>query len=158
MHPSSSSSLSGSYLIRFPPAFAPPQPLIPILLPFRPFCSLNASLSSLAGHARLGLSQITSFNLHFRQGTADSVLASEDFGAYEGLTFWEQVEAGVPWTSTKKFFMVAPLVLVYLAGAECNFEPTLVAVNVFIMGFEIIPKFPGMHKVRLFGWNDQKVD
>ena len=72
--------------------------------------------------------------MHFRQGTES---LQEDFGAYEGLTFWEQVEAGVPWTSNKKFFMVAPLVLVYLAGAECEFQNPLLAINIFILGFEI---------------------
>lgn len=51
--------------------------------------------------------QITFYFFHWTKGSPDDMTQGE----WNGLTFWEQLEAGVPWTKTKKFLMVVPTVL-----------------------------------------------
>lgn len=35
----------------------------------------------------------------------------EDQGEYQHLTFWEQMDAGIPWTNKKKVLLIVPVVL-----------------------------------------------
>lgn len=51
--------------------------------------------------------QITFYFFHWTKGSPDDMSQGE----WNGLTFWEQLDAGVPWTKTKKFLMVVPTVL-----------------------------------------------
>lgn len=94
-------------------------------------------------------SLVTSITWHFIQGTAND--ETDRAGEFEGLTFWEQVEGGTPWTNTKKLLIVVPAVLLYLAITECGHEAVLSLANIVAFGFEIIPKMPSMHQVRLLG-------
>ncbi|CAN0536038.1 unnamed protein product [Ectocarpus sp. 12 AP-2014] len=50
---------------------------------------------------------ITFYFFHWTKGSPDEFTQGE----WNGLTFWEQLDAGVPWTKTKKFMMIVPTVL-----------------------------------------------
>ncbi|CAN0457266.1 unnamed protein product [Discosporangium mesarthrocarpum] len=50
---------------------------------------------------------ITFFFFHWTKGSPDEFSQGE----WNGLTFWEQLDAGLPWTQTKKFVMLVPAVL-----------------------------------------------
>lgn len=51
--------------------------------------------------------QLTFYFFHWTKGSPDEFSQGE----WNGLTFWEQLDAGVPWTTTKKFLMIVPTVL-----------------------------------------------
>jgi hypothetical protein len=51
--------------------------------------------------------QITFYLLHWRKGSP----FGEDQGIYDRLTMWEQIDDGVQFTRTKKFFTAVPVVL-----------------------------------------------
>lgn len=98
-------------------------------------------------------SAITFWNLHMRLGADEDM---DEDGNYTGMSFWEQVDAGVPWTANKKFFTVAPLVLCWVAAGEGGFDNyPLLTCNVLALCFEIVPKVPSMFGVRLFGYGKQ---
>lgn len=74
-------------------------------------------------------------------------------GEYNSLTFWEQLDAGVPWTYNKKFLTLVPTLLCLIASYCSNYNLSYIAVNLTVWSLLIVPKVPGMHRVRLFGWN-----
>lgn len=51
--------------------------------------------------------QITFWALHWARGSP----VWEDQGAHIDHTVWEQIDNGVPWTDTRKFCMIVPIVL-----------------------------------------------
>lgn len=51
--------------------------------------------------------QITFWTLHWNRGTP----VWEDQGEHIDQTVWEQIDNGVPWTRTRKMFMIVPIVL-----------------------------------------------
>jgi len=63
--------------------------------------------------ARVRPVQFQFIGLHWATGTAVWM----DQGAYKDETFWEQMEAGVPWTRTKKFLLIVPIILCVALGA-----------------------------------------
>jgi hypothetical protein len=94
------------------------------------------------------------FLMHWTKGTPFGDMDQKEM---KHLTFYEQLENGVPWTPTKKFLMLFPVV-VYLVGAHLNLRtgltyhiwhlpPTVVLV---------VAKLPELHRVRLFGINDKR--
>jgi hypothetical protein len=66
---------------------------------------------------------------------------------------YEQIDAGVPWTQTKKFLMLIPTVLTWIACYTANFKPFYIIVNLAIFLICIIAKLPEMHGVRILGIN-----
>lgn len=74
-------------------------------------------------------------------------------GEYNGLTLFEQIDAGVPWTRTKKFLMLIPTLLTWISCYSANYTPVYVIVNCGIFFILIIAKIPAMHRVRLLGIN-----
>lgn len=59
-------------------------------------------------HTRTTCSQqIQFFGLHWAKGTA----IWWDQGAHRDETFWEQLDGGVPWTSSKKILLIIPVAL-----------------------------------------------
>jgi hypothetical protein len=74
-------------------------------------------------------------------------------GDYGGMTVYEQMQAGVPYTSMKKFLMVIPALLCWVACKTCNYKPVDCVVNVVMFLICVIPKVPEMHRVRIFGVN-----
>jgi hypothetical protein len=76
-----------------------------------------------------------------------------DQGAYDKLTFWEQMDGGVQLTSNKKFFTVVPVAL-FLLGWQHGDHTTPMGVATLAAAFVLlVAKFPFMYKVRLFGIN-----
>jgi len=53
------------------------------------------------------LLQITFVLFHWVKGSPDQ----ETHGEYYNLTLWEQIDAGVAWTNTKKLLMGVPALL-----------------------------------------------
>jgi hypothetical protein len=51
--------------------------------------------------------QLSYWALHFNRGSP----LWEDQGEHINRTVWEQIDNGVPWTATKKFFLVVELAL-----------------------------------------------
>jgi len=50
---------------------------------------------------------MTFFFLHWIKGNPDA----DSQGEYNGLTIWEQIDAGTPWTRTKKILMLVPTLM-----------------------------------------------
>lgn len=74
-------------------------------------------------------------------------------GEYNALTLYEQIDAGVAWTSTKKFLMLIPTLLTLIACWAADYRPFHIVVNCGVFLICIIAKIPEMHRVRLFGIN-----
>lgn len=92
---------------------------------------------------------VTFLGLHWAKGSPDPVAQGE----YNGLTVWEQIDDGEPWTISKKVFMIVPtLTLIYGLNAA-NYDKTYMAINLPVYALCIIPKLPLLHGVRIFGIN-----
>ena len=80
---------------------------------------------------------------------------------YRNYTWWEQLDGGVQWTPNRKKFMLVPLALYLLTNyMTCHPYATTeelkhLIVNTFVLGFQLIPKLPQMHKVRVAGINSE---
>ncbi len=74
-------------------------------------------------------------------------------GAYNHLTLYEQIDAGVPWTSTKKFLILVPTMLMLGSCVVASYEPIYVVVNGSVFLIMVLAKLPAMHRVRIFGIN-----
>jgi len=85
--------------------------------------------------------------LHWIKGCPDETTQGE----YDGLTLYEQIDAGVPWTNTKKFLMVIPTLLTWISCHYADYKPLPILVNCGIFLILIIAKIPEMHRVRIFG-------
>jgi hypothetical protein len=66
---------------------------------------------------------------------------------------YEQIDAGTPWTFTKKVLMLIPTVITWIACYAADFKPFYLAVNMGIFAICIIAKMPQMHGVRILGIN-----
>ncbi len=87
--------------------------------------------------------------LHWIKGNPDE----SSQGDYNAFTVYEQIQAGVPYTSTKKMLMLIPALLCWVSCYTSNYRPTDCIVNLGLLLVCIIPKIPEMHRVRLFGLN-----
>ena len=74
-------------------------------------------------------------------------------GEYNALTLYEQIDAGVPWTSTKKTLMLVPALICLVACFTADYKPFYIVVNCGILVICVIGKMPQMHGVRIFGIN-----
>ena len=74
-------------------------------------------------------------------------------GDYNGFTLYEQIDAGVAWTNTKKFLMLMPTLLCWIACHIANYQPFYILVNCGLFLICIIAKIPEMHRVRIFNIN-----
>jgi len=84
--------------------------------------------------------------MHYISGTPTEL---GDQGEYFQLTWWEQLEDGVPWTTTKKSLMLICLVLFLVTAHMTQYELHHLAINLGILALVIIPKLPQLHRVRL---------
>lgn len=93
---------------------------------------------------------ITTFALfHWVKGAPDATTQGE----YDNYTLYEQIDAGVPYTQTKKFLMLMPALVTLAACHYADYKPIYVIVNCTMFAILIIAKIPEMHRVRLFGIN-----
>lgn len=84
------------------------------------------------------------------------IKGSPDFysqGVFNGLTLWEQIDDGEPWTNTKKFLMLVPSLLLLVALYASEFSPVHMGINVPIWAALIFAKLPVMQGVRILGIN-----
>jgi hypothetical protein len=82
----------------------------------------------------------------------------EDQGEFIDRTVWEQIDNGVPWTSTRKFLIVVPMVL-FLVSAHAILGDTLhLFINTAIVIILIAPKLPELHGIRIFNINKAETD
>jgi hypothetical protein len=87
--------------------------------------------------------------LHWIKGNPDETTQ----GQYSGLTLYEQIDAGVPWTATKKFLILVPTLICLVACFTADYKPFYIVVNCGIMFITVVGKLPQMHRVRIFGIN-----
>ena len=74
-------------------------------------------------------------------------------GEYNALTLYEQIDAGIPWTNTKKFLMLVPALVCWISCHTAQYKPNYVIINMGIFIICLIAKVPEMHRVRIFGIN-----
>lgn len=74
-------------------------------------------------------------------------------GACDGLTLWEQIDNGVQFTPTKKFYTALPIGLFLLSTHYTHYDVPTFIVNFMFLMVVLIAKLPMMHRVRLFGIN-----
>jgi hypothetical protein len=74
-------------------------------------------------------------------------------GDYNGFTLYEQIDAGVAYTNTKKFLMLIPALLCWIACHLGDYKPFINVINMGMFVLCIIPKVPEMHRVRILGLN-----
>ena len=87
--------------------------------------------------------------LHWVKGCPDASTQGE----YNGFTLYEQLDAGIPYTSTKKFLMLMPTLITWMACYIADYKPMYIVVNCGMFLILIIGKIPEMHRVRIFGIN-----
>ncbi|CAM9880146.1 unnamed protein product [Ectocarpus sp. 8 AP-2014] len=92
---------------------------------------------------------ITFYFFHWTKGSPDEFTQGE----WNGLTFWEQLDAGVPWTKTKKFMMIVPTVLCLIPLVVSDYQPRYLAVNLPVCCILLLAKSPLMHRVRILDIN-----
>ena len=94
--------------------------------------------------------QLFFYIFHWIKGSPDNFSQGE----FNGLTLWEQIDDGIPWTKTKKVFFLVPTALLFAASyiTDYSFEHLTYNAPVYII-LAILPKIPEMHRVRLFGIN-----
>jgi len=77
----------------------------------------------------------------------------QDQGDARSLTHWEQIDYGIQFTRTRKFLMIVPIILFFLASFYTRYDSRHFVLNFVSMCFVVIPKLPQFHCVRLFGIN-----
>jgi hypothetical protein len=95
------------------------------------------------------ISQITFVMFHWIKGCPDPSTQGE----YNAFTLYEQLDAGIPYTSTKKFLMLMPTLITWMACYIADYKPLYIIVNCGLGLILVIGKIPEMHRVRIFGIN-----
>lgn len=88
--------------------------------------------------------------LHAVKGTP---FETPDQGKARLLTHWEQLDYGVQFTSSRKFFTISPIILYFLASFYTKYDTTHFILNTASLLSVLIPKMPQLHGVRIFGIN-----
>ena len=93
---------------------------------------------------------VTFVFFHWAKGSPDTHAQ----GDYDDLTVWEQLDGGASWSATKKVFLIVPtlVLLAYLNAADFSRHALAVHVPIYAL-LCILPKLPGMHRVRILGIN-----
>lgn len=76
-----------------------------------------------------------------------------DQGAYDHLTFWEQIDGEVLHTSNRKFLLTMPVVLFLLATHGTDYRRQPLLINMVVLAVLVVAKLPHMHGVRIMGIN-----
>lgn len=87
--------------------------------------------------------------MHWYKGAPDE----HSQGEYRELTFYEQIDNGIAWTSTKKILMLVPTALFAVASVATDYAWADLLINFPIWGVLILGKLPSFHRVRIFGIN-----
>jgi hypothetical protein len=116
-----------------------PFALIHSTPPFRPF---------LPPHSVPNL-QISFIGLHWNRDTP----FWGDQGEHIEETVWEQIDNGVPWTATRKFLIIVPVVLFMVSAHVSLYQPIHLAINLAVLAILLVAKLPELHGVRILGIN-----
>jgi len=100
-------------------------------------------------YTHLAHSAVTFYFFHLSKGSP----FPEDQGKYDNLTFWEQLDDGLQYSSNRKFLTVVPVVLFILASHSTDYAHQPLLLNLLAVCILVVAKLPVMHKVRIFGWN-----
>jgi len=74
-------------------------------------------------------------------------------GKYDNLTFWEQLDDGLQYSTTRKFLTAVPVVLFLLASHSTEYARQPLALNLIAVLVMVIAKLPVMDRVRILGMN-----
>ena len=94
---------------------------------------------------------ITFIIIHWVKGTPFWIPASQ--GRYDHDTFWEQIDDGRQYTTTRKILTGIPVVVFLLACYDVQWNIIPVVVNLIALGFAVVPKHAALDHVRIFGIN-----
>ena len=97
----------------------------------------------------IGHGLVTYYLFHWIKGSP----IDGDQGKYDSLTFWEQIDSEVQGTSTRKFFMLVPVVLFLLASHGSAYDRQPLGINLGVLLVLLVAKLSSMHRVRIFGIN-----
>lgn len=92
---------------------------------------------------------LTFMLLHLNKGTSSSF----DWGTFDKLTFWEQIDGGRQYTLPRKLFTIAPIILFLLASYSSRWEANILFWNCVVLSLALVPKHRSMMGVRIGGWN-----
>lgn len=90
------------------------------------------------------------FIFHHMKG---SPFDAGDQGVLRRLTHWEQLDDEQQFTAPKKFVIGITILLFLLASVYTYGDTFYTAVNLLSLALGLLPKFPMLHKFRLFGIN-----
>uniref|UniRef100_A0A8C6DCD0 N(6)-L-threonylcarbamoyladenine synthase n=1 Tax=Moschus moschiferus TaxID=68415 RepID=A0A8C6DCD0_MOSMO len=82
--------------------------------------------------------------LHAVKGTP---FETPDQGKARLLTHWEQLDYGVQFTSSRKFFTISPIILYFLASFYTKYDTTHFILNTASLLSVLIPKMPQLHGI-----------
>lgn len=119
--------------------------------------------------------KLTWLMFHWQKGVPYADVVDKQQGKFDRLTMWEQMDLGVQFTPTRKFFTIVPIVLyvvlsLILHSNLTHFlhqsfiitthynelqKPLIFWVNFAFFLLLIVSKLPSMHKVRVFGINKE---
>ncbi|XP_046538857.1 ORM1-like protein 2 isoform X1 [Equus quagga] len=88
--------------------------------------------------------------LHTVKGTP---FETPDQGKARLLTYWEQMDYGLQFTSSRKFLSISPIILYLLASFYTKYDAVHFLINTASLLSVLLPKLPQFHGVRLFGIN-----
>lgn len=140
-------------------------------------CLDDRSSESRSGARRLSVlvdapkfRQLTWVMFHWQKGVPYGDVVDKQQGKFDRLTMWEQMDLGVQFTPSRKFFTIVPIVLYgHWSRMHCVLtdgrsfiitthfnelqKPVVFWVNFAFFLLLIISKLPSMHRVRVFGIN-----
>jgi hypothetical protein len=97
----------------------------------------------------IGHGLVTYYLLHWNKGSP----VGADQGKWDALTFWEQIDDGVQFTATRKFFTAVPVALFLLATHSAEYARQPLGVNLLVVVVLVVAKLSAMHRVRILGIN-----
>ncbi len=64
------------------------------------------------------------------------------------LTWWEQLDDGVAWTSKKRNLIIISVILFLVVSQLTDYKMKYLLVNLSVLGLVLIPKLPQFYRVR----------
>jgi len=96
------------------------------------------------------------FWLHWQKGVPFASPMEEQQGKFASMTMWEQLDLGVQYTPTRKFFIIIPIALFIVTVHYNEYRtPWVFWLNFAAFLVLLVSKLPSMHGVRLFGINKE---
>jgi len=65
------------------------------------------------------------------------------------LSWWEQLDDGVAWTSMKRNLIIFPVVLFLVVSHITEYQSHFLIINLAVLGLVLVPKMPSFYRVRL---------